>query len=118
MSHHNKARSFGRPATQKHALMRSLMKSLIMHERISTTEAKAKELRPLVEKMVSQARVDSVANRRLVASRLGNDQEVVRKLFGSIAPRYKERAGGYTRIVKRMVKATTGRKEAYIAFVK
>ncbi len=88
-----------------------------MHERISTTEAKAKELRPLIEKMVSQARVDTVSNRRLVAARLGNDPVAVKKLFSAIAPRYKGRSGGYTRIVKRAVKATTGRKEAYIAFV-
>lgn len=116
MSHHNKARSFGRPTDQKRMLMRSLMKSLIMHERISTTEAKAKELRPMIEKLVSRARVDSVANRRLISARLGNDDEAVKKLF-AIAPRYKERAGGYTRIIKRPVKASTGRKEAYIAFV-
>lgn len=96
--------------------MRSLMKSLIIHERISTTEAKAKELRPMIEKMVSTARIDTVANRRLVASRLGNDADVVKKLF-TVAKRYEGRAGGYTRIVKRPVKATTGRKEAYIAFV-
>ena len=116
MSHQNKARSFNRPASQKRALMRSLAKSLIIHERISTTEAKAKELRPIIEKLVSTARVDSVANRRLVASRLGNDDEVVKKLFAT-AKRFTERAGGYTRIVKRPVTATTGRKEAYIAFV-
>ena len=96
--------------------MRSLMRSLIIHERISTTEAKAKELRPLIEKLVSHARVDSVANRRLVASRLGNDDESTAKLFATIAPRYTERPGGYTRIVKRAV-AVDGKKQAYIAFV-
>lgn len=117
MSHHNKAPSFGRTTDQKRMLMRSLLKSLIVHERISTTEAKAKALRPVIEKMVTRARVDSVANRRLIAARLGNDQTAVRKLFTTIAPRYKDRKGGYTRIIKRAVKATTGRKEAYIAFV-
>lgn len=117
MSHHNKGRSFGRGTDQKRMLMRSLLKSLILHERISTTEAKAKELRPAIEKMVTRARVDTVANRCLVSSRLGNDQKAVRKLFTTIAPRYKDRKGGYTRIIKRAVKATTGRKEAYIAFV-
>lgn len=93
------------------------MRSLIIHERISTTEAKAKELRPIIEKLVSHARVDSVANRRLVSARLGNDDEVTKKLFASIAPRYVERPGGYTRIVKRAATATDGRKTAYIAFV-
>ncbi len=97
--------------------MRSLMRSLIIHERISTTEAKAKELRPIIEKLVSHARVDSVANRRLVAARLGNDDESTAKLFATIAPRYTERPGGYTRIVKRAATASDGRKTAYIAFV-
>jgi|CXWL01.1.fsa_nt_gi large subunit ribosomal protein L17 len=117
MSHHNKARSFGRKTDQKRALMRGLLKNLIVHERISTTEAKAKELRPMIERLVTRARTDTVANRRLVSSRLGNDDTVVKKLFVTIAPRYKERAGGYTRIIKRPIKATTGRREAYIAFV-
>jgi large subunit ribosomal protein L17 len=116
MSHHNKARSFNRPASQKRALMRGLAKSLIIHERISTTEAKAKELRPVIEKLISAARIDTVANRRLVSSRLGNDDEVVKKIF-TMAKRFKDRDGGYTRIVKRPIKATTGRREAYIAFV-
>lgn len=97
--------------------MRSLMRSLIIHEGISTTEAKAKELRPMIEKLVSSARVDSVANRRLVASRLGNDEEVVRKVFTEIAPRYSARPGGYTRIVKRAPNAVNARDNAYIAFV-
>lgn len=117
MSHQNKTRSFGRKTDQRRALMRGLLKNLIVHGRISTTEAKAKELRPMIERLVTRARTDTVANRRLVSSRLGNDDAVVKKLFTNIAPRYKERAGGYTRIVKRSVKATTGRKEAYIAFV-
>lgn len=93
------------------------MRSLIIHERISTTEAKAKELRPVIEKLVSHARKDTVASRRLVAARLGNDDESVTKLFAAIAPRYAERPGGYTRIVKRTATASDGRKQAYIAFV-
>ncbi|MDB5189278.1 MAG: rplQ [Parcubacteria group bacterium] len=117
MNHSHKGRSFGRSHDQRTALMRGLMKSLIMHERISTTEAKAKELRPLIEKLVSAARKNTVAQRRLVAGRLGNDDEVVKKLFASIAPRYVERPGGYTRITKRSTTATDGRKVAYISFV-
>lgn len=117
MRHHHKGRTFGRPHDQRVALMRSLMRSLIIHERISTTEAKAKELRPMMEKLVSHARVDTVANRRLVLARLGNDDEAMAKLFTAIAPRYTERPGGYTRIVKRAATATDGRKQAYIAFV-
>jgi len=93
------------------------MRSLILHEGISTTEAKAKELRPMIEKLVSAARVDSVANRRLVASRLGNDAEAVTKVFADLAPRYAERPGGYVRIVKRAPNAVNARDNAYIAFV-
>ncbi len=117
MNHSHKGRSFGRSHDQRTALFRGLMKSLIMHERISTTEAKAKELRPLIEKLVTTARTNTVANRRLVASTLGNDEEAVKKLFASIAPRYLERPGGYTRITKRQATATTARANAYISFV-
>lgn len=97
--------------------MRSLARSLILHEGISTTEAKAKELRPFIEKLISQGRVDSVANRRLVSSRLGNDDEIVKKIFTELAPRYTERPGGYVRIVKRAPNAVNARENAYIAFV-
>ncbi|MEO6536619.1 MAG: 50S ribosomal protein L17 [Candidatus Paceibacterota bacterium] len=117
MRHQHKGRSFGRPKNQRTALMRSLARSLIIHEGISTTEAKAKELRPFIEKLVSHARLDNVANRRLVSSRLGNDDEIVKKVFGSIAPRYANRPGGYTRIVKRAPNAVNARENAYIAFV-
>lgn len=116
MRHHHKGRVFGRSHDQRVALLRGLMRSLIIHERISTTEAKAKELRPLIEKLVSHARVDTVANRRLVASRLGNDEQATAKLFSAIAPRYTTRPGGYTRIVKRAI-SVDGKKNAYIAFV-
>lgn len=116
MRHHHKGRTFGRTHDQRTALMKGLMRSLIIHERISTTEAKAKELRPHIEKLVTRARKDTVANRRLVTARLGDD-EAVDKLFTAIAPRYAKHEGGYTRIVKRAATATDGRKTAYIAFV-
>ena len=116
MRHHHKGRTFGRSHDQRTALLKGLMRSLIIHERISTTEAKAKELRPHIEKLVTRARKDTVANRRLVTARLG-DADAVDKLFTAIAPRYAEREGGYTRIIKRAATATDGRKTAYIAFV-
>lgn len=97
--------------------MRSLARSLIIHESIATTEAKAKELRPYIEKIISHGRVDSVANRRLIASRLGNDDEIVKKVFNTLSPRYATRPGGYTRIVKRAPNAVNARDNAYIAFV-
>ena len=116
MRHHVKGRNFGRKTDQRRALLKSLIRSLIIHERIATTEAKAKEIRPMVEKLVTRARTDTVANRRLVASRVG-DAEAVKKLFTAIAPRYTGVAGGYVRIVKRAPKAD-GRRTAYIAFTK
>lgn len=117
MRHHHKGRVFGRSHDQREALLRGLCKSLIMHERISTTEAKAKELRPIIEKLVTTGRKNTVANRRLVAAQLGNDDVAVKKLFSAISPRYLDRDGGYTRITKRSVTATDGRKTAYISFV-
>lgn len=92
------------------------MRSLVIHERISTSEAKAKELRPLIEKLVTRSRTDTVANRRLVSARLGGDKEAVTKLFTNIAPRFTKREGGYTRIIKRAI-GVDGKKKAYIAFV-
>ncbi|OGG68395.1 50S ribosomal protein L17 [Candidatus Kaiserbacteria bacterium RIFCSPLOWO2_02_FULL_56_11] len=113
----SKARSFNRPANQRRALLRSLARSLIIHERVSTTEAKAKELRPYIERLVSYGKQNTLASRRLAVAKLG-DPRTVKKLFTTIGPRYKERAGGYTRIVKR---AKRGRNDArllaYIAFV-
>lgn len=117
MRHHHKGRTLGRPKNQRGALLRSLARSLVIHEQISTTEAKAKELRPFVEKLVTRSKDDSVANRRLVSARI-HDADVVKKLFTAIGPRYKERTGGYVRIVKRAARGSNdARKLAYVAFV-
>jgi large subunit ribosomal protein L17 len=97
--------------------MRSLARSLVLEERISTTEAKAKALRPFIERLVTYAKKDTLASRRLTKRCLGDDA-AVKKLFGTIGPRYTTRAGGYTRVVKRTVRgASDARKLAYIAFV-
>lgn len=97
--------------------MRSLARSLVLEERISTTEAKAKALRPVVERLVTYGKRGTLASRRLAKARLGDD-EAVKKLFDTIAPRYAERAGGYTRVVKRARRgANDARELAYIAFV-
>ncbi|MDO8623767.1 MAG: 50S ribosomal protein L17 [bacterium] len=117
MASRSKARSFNRPARERRALLRSLARSLIIHEQISTTEAKAKELRPFVERLVTYGKKGTLASRRLAISKLG-DKAAVKKLFDAIAPRYAERAGGYTRVVKRATRGTTdARKLAYIMFV-
>ncbi len=97
--------------------MRSLARALVLEERISTTEAKAKALRPFVERLVTYAKSNTLANRRLAISRL-HDEAAVKKLFATIGPRYAERPGGYTRVVKRAKRGTAdARKLAYIAFV-
>lgn len=101
MKHHKTNRIFGRSASQRTALMRGLAISLIQHERITTTEAKAKELRPFIEKMVTRAKKGDVFARRIVSKRLGGNQEpVVKKLVDEVAKRYDQQPGGYTRIVK------------------
>ena len=99
MKHHKKGRTFNRTKRQRVALMRGLARSLVLENAITTTAAKAKELRPYVEKLVTASKNDSAASRRLVASRLG-DTEATKKLHGEYAKRYASRAGGYTRITK------------------
>jgi large subunit ribosomal protein L17 len=100
MRHAKKGRTFGRKKGQRVELVRSLARSLVLEGAIVTTVAKAKEVRPFVEKLVTLGKSGTVSARRLAASRLKNDQEVMGKLFGDIAKKYAERAGGYARIVK------------------
>ncbi|MDP3902307.1 MAG: 50S ribosomal protein L17, partial [bacterium] len=98
MKHAKKGRKFGRERDQRRALMKSLAFNLVKDEKIKTTEAKAKELRPAIEKIITKAKTDNLANRRLVSSRIG--QIAAKKVFDKIAPKYKDRNGGYTRIIK------------------
>lgn len=99
MRHHDKVKSFNRTKNQRSALMRSLAQALLAHGRIVTTTAKAKALRPFIERLITKAKTEqTVASKRLLVSRLGN-KGAVQKLE-EIAPRYKDRNGGYTRVVK------------------
>lgn len=116
MRHHSKIKKFGREKNQRKALMRSLARNLIRHDRITTTEAKAKALRPFVEKLVTKAKNGTLASRRLASSEIHGAAEV-KKLFSETAPRYKERAGGYTRIVKMPRRDLDGAPMAMIEFV-
>lgn len=117
MRHHSKNKTFGRSRSQRTALLRGLALSLIEHEKIQTTETKARALRPYVEKLVTRGKNDSVAARRLVAKTLGEPKdEVLKKLFENLSKRYADRAGGYTRVVK-LGETQAGRREAYIEFV-
>ena len=99
MRHHSSKRKFGREKDQRNALMRSLARNLINENRITTTLPKAKELRPYVEKLVTKAKSGSLASRRLIVSKVGGVKET-KALFDVIAPKYKDRKGGYTRIIK------------------
>ena len=117
MRHHKKGRTFGRTKRGQIALLRSLVRSLVIHGSIETTLAKAKEVRPLIERVITLAKSDTVASRRTVASRLGNATDAVAKLHKEIAPRYKERAGGYTRITKLGKQGARKAEEARIEFV-
>ncbi len=115
MRHQKKGRKFGREKDQRRALLKSLAYNFIKREKIRTTEAKAKELRPLVEKLVTRAKNDNLANRRLVISRIG--REAGKKLFEKIATKYQERKGGYTRIIKLPRRRSDASKMAIIEFV-
>lgn len=101
MRHKMAGRTFNRDTNARKALMIGLAKNLIEREQIKTTLPKAKDLRGVVEKLITRAKVDSVANRRLVAAELGNGTSAtVKKLFTVLGPRYAKRPGGYTRVLK------------------
>ncbi len=101
MRHMKAGRTFNRDTNARKALFIGLAKNLIEKEQIKTTLPKAKDLRSVVEKLITRAKVDSVANRRLTASELGNKSDAtVKKLFTVLGPRYANRPGGYTRVLK------------------
>ena len=114
---HRKYRSkLNRTTEHRKALMRNLAAALIERERIHTTDAKAKQVRPFVERLVTLGRRGTLAARRLAFSKLGKKQ-AVHKLFTVLGPRFGERPGGYTRIVKADRRAGDGAPMAYIEFV-
>ncbi len=117
MKHHKSIRKFGRKRNVRKALICSLAISLVKYGKIETTEAKAKELRPYVEGLVTKAKVDTVANRRLVAARLINQAAETTKLFTEIAPKFKNVPGGYTRITKLGARLSDAAPMAIIEFV-
>ena len=98
---HQKAKGkLSRDSAHRRALMMNLSKEIIEHERITTTAAKAKAVRPEVERLITLAKRGDLHARRQALSKLGHDRFLVHKLFEEVAPRYAERPGGYTRIVK------------------
>jgi len=99
MRHRKSGRKLGRNSSHRKAMFRNMATSLVRHEMIKTTVPKAKELRRVVEPLITLAKVDGVANRRLAFNRL-RDKEAVGKLFSDLGPRFKDRPGGYLRILK------------------
>ncbi|UXM82353.1 50S ribosomal protein L17 [Shewanella seohaensis] len=116
MRHRKSGRQLNRNSSHRQAMFRNMASSLVRHEMIKTTVAKAKELRRVVEPLITLAKSDSVANRRLAFART-RDAEVVGKLFNELGPRYQERPGGYTRILKCGLRTGDKAPMAYIELV-
>jgi large subunit ribosomal protein L17 len=116
MRHRVAGRKLQRTSSHRAALFRNMAAALIKHEQITTTLAKAKELRPYVEKLITLAKKGGLSNRRLAHARLLDDAQLV-KLFDVLAPRYAERAGGYTRVVKAGIRASDAAPIAIIELV-
>ena len=116
MRHHNGNRKLSRETAGRDALLRGLAASLIKNGRITTTLAKAKEVRPFVEKMVTKAKKGTIADRRILVARL-QSEVIVRKLFDDVAPQMKDRLGGYTRITKLTPRTSDQAAIAVIEFV-
>jgi len=100
MRHGKALRRFNRDTSHRKAMLANLTLSLIEHEQIVTTLPKAKELRSVAEKLITLAKKGNMHSRRIAASRLMNNETLVKKLFDTLAPRYKARMGGYTRVLK------------------
>ncbi|MGN7998625.1 50S ribosomal protein L17 [Sphingomonas trueperi] len=116
MRHRVGGRKLQRTSAHRIALFRNMSAALIKHEQITTTVAKAKELRPYVEKLITLAKKGGLSNRRLAHSRLMDDAQLV-KLFDVLAARYADRNGGYTRIIKAGIRASDASPMAIIEFV-
>ena len=116
MRHGHGLRKLNRTSEHRLAMLRNMMNSLLRHEAIKTTLPKAKELRRVVEPMITLAKEPTLANRRLAFNRL-RDREMVTKLFAELGPRYKARPGGYTRILKMGFRVGDNAPMAYIELV-
>ena len=116
MRHGNGLRKLNRTSSHRQAMLRNMMNSLLTHEAIKTTVPKAKTLRKVVEPMITLAKKDSVANRRLAFDRL-RDRDVVTKLFNELGPRFAKRPGGYTRILKMGFRVGDNAPMAYVELV-
>lgn len=116
MKHLKKNRKFGRSADYRKSFLSNLVNALVLKERIRTTEARAKEIKLFVEKSISRAKNNTLANRRLLLKRF--NPKTVNKLFLNLAPRFKERKGGYSRIIKLGLRKNDSAKMVIIEFLK
>lgn len=117
MRHKRTRHKLSRDSAHRKALLKNLSRQLIEHERIKTSQAKAKAVKPEIEKMVTLAKRGDLHSRRLLLSRLGQDKFIVHKLVEEIAPRYEERPGGYTRIVKLGPRRSDSTEMVFLEFV-
>ena len=115
MKHGKKGKTFGRETKQRKALLRSLVVALIDNNRISTTEAKAKALRPVIEKLITKGKTKTLSSTRLLTSML--PPASVKKIFTDISPKYQDRQGGYTRIRRLAPRTSDGAAMAIIEFI-
>jgi large subunit ribosomal protein L17 len=116
MRHGHGLRKLNRTSEHRLAMLRNMMNSIIAHEAIKTTLPKAKELRRVIEPMITLSKIDTVANRRLAFNRL-RDRDSVTKLFNDLGPRFKVRPGGYTRILKMGFRVGDNAPMAYVELV-
>jgi large subunit ribosomal protein L17 len=116
MRHQKTKRTLGRKTGPRKALLKNLLNSLVLYEKIETTEAKAKEIKPLMEKLVTRAKEDTLHNRREIMKVIPTEN-ALKKLFEVIGPKYKERKGGYLRIVKIGARRGDSAKMSIIEFV-
>jgi len=115
MNHHKAIRKFGREKKVRDGLMKSLALALVLEGKIKTTDAKARELRPMVEKLITTGRLGTVSARRQLVSRVGSI--AANKIFKDVAPKYLDRKGGYTRITKLPARLSDGSLQAIIELV-
>ncbi len=115
MNHHKTTRKFGRVKKVRDGLMKSLALALVVEGKIKTTDAKARELRPMIEKLITQGRLNTLASRRSLISKVGTIAAA--KIVKEWAPKYEKRAGGYTRITKLPARLSDGSLMAVIEFV-
>ena len=122
MRHRMGGRKFGLASDARRALLKGLLRSMIIYKRIETTETRAKDLQPLLEKLVTRAKNDdTVHSRRIARAIIGgkssDDEDIVKELFTVIAPKYKDRPGGYTRMAKVGMRRGDGAPTAILEFV-